>query len=158
MKTLINQLKKDFLDVKFEPGERFTWSPENQVVIYKITSPPDPVAIWSLLHEVGHALLVHNDYQTDFELVQMEAAAWQKAEELGKKYSYKINTEHIQDCLDTYRDWLYKRSLCPACSLSSLQVDSKTYRCFNCGSEWQVSKSKLCRPYRRSLRNAQAIN
>ena len=75
--------------------------------------------------------------------------AWHKAQELGDKYGYKIDLDHIQDCLDTYRDWLYKRSLCPFCSTSSLQSDERTYKCFNCGSQWHVSKSKLCRPYRR---------
>lgn len=150
MLKLISQLEKDFPDLTFKAGERFTWSPENQSVIYKISDTPKSVEIWSLLHEVGHALLGHNTYETDFELVQMEAAAWQKAEELGKIYGHGIDQEHVQDCLDTYRDWLYRRSLCPACSLSSLQIDSRTYRCFNCGSEWQVSKSKLCRPYRLS--------
>lgn len=148
MKTLINQLEKDYPDLKFESGERFTWSPENQAVIYKISLSSDPVTVWSLLHEVSHALLGHNDYQTDFELVQMEAAAWEKAEELAEKYNHKIDQEHVQDCLDTYRDWLHKRSLCPECALSSLQIDGSTYRCFNCGAEWQVSKSKLCRSYR----------
>src|SRR3990167_1118365 len=148
MKTLISQLQKDYPKIEFKAGDRFIWSPERQVVVFKTTGAADPVAIWSLLHEVGHALLSHNTYKTDFNLVQLEVDAWHKAQELGEKYGHKIDADHIQDCLDTYRDWLYKRSLCPSCSTSSLQSDEYTYKCFNCGSQWHVSKSKLCRPYR----------
>ena len=148
MKNLVKKLKKDYPDIKFEGGDRFTWSPERQIVVFKTTSVGDKVAVWSLLHEVGHALLGHSTYKSDFNLVQLESEAWQKAKELGTLYGYEIDPEHIEDCLDTYRDWLYKRSLCPACSTSSLQSDERTYKCFNCGAEWHVSKSKLCRPYR----------
>ncbi len=149
MKKLINRLKVEYPGVNFELGDRFTWSPEHQTVFYKASTPADIVDSWSLLHEVGHAILKHNNYKTDFELVQMEAAAWQKALALSKKYEVKIDQDHVQDCLDTYRDWLHKRSLCPECSLSSLQIDEKTYKCLNCSAQWQVSKSKLCRSYRR---------
>jgi hypothetical protein len=150
MKTLLKKLRHDFPALSFTQGPRFVWSPVTHQVLYKKSvEPDDTTAIWALLHEVGHAVLGHGKYGTDFELVQLESAAWVEAEKLAKRYDHEIDPEHIQDCLDTYRDWLYQRSTCPACTVCSLQTDSKTYTCFNCGTVWRVSKSRLCRAYRR---------
>lgn len=155
MKTLISQLQKDYPKIEFEAGDRFIWSPERQIVVFKTTEAVDPVAIWSLLHEVGHALLDHSIYESDFHLLKMEVKAWEKAKELGAKYNHQIDEDHIQDCLDTYRDWLYKRSSCPECLNCSLQIDNRTYSCFNCGASWHVSLSRLCRPYRKTATGKQ---
>lgn len=150
MDKLLKKLKYSFPDLQFEPGSRFTWSPKTRHIIYKQgSSAKDLVAVWALLHEVGHALLDHNTYKSDFELLSLEMAAWQKARSVATDFDYKIDEDHIQDCLDTYRDWLYQRSTCPTCTSCSLQIDNKTYCCFNCGGTWQVSASRLCRPYRR---------
>lgn len=150
MKSLLTKLRRDFPSINFVAGERFVWSPATSQVLYKkSTTEDEEAAIWALLHEVGHALLDHGKYGSDFELVQLESAAWAEAENLAKRYGHLIDPDHIQDCLDTYRDWLYQRSTCPACTACSLQSDSKTYSCFNCGTTWQVSKSRLCRAYRR---------
>jgi hypothetical protein len=52
--------------------------------------------------------------------------------------------------LDTYRDWLYKRSICPTCTAKCLQQgDFVHYRCFNCHTTWRVTASRFCRAYRR---------
>jgi hypothetical protein len=148
MEKLLATLKKDFPRLSFAPAEVFSWSSRKQTVNYAL-SPADPTqAVWSLLHEMGHALLGHTTYQTDFELVKLEAAAWDKAAALGQQYGHLIDIDHIQDCLDTYRDWLHQRSTCPTCTITSLQKDQHTYSCYNCGTEWHVSRSKLCRPYR----------
>ena len=149
MQETLAKLKKDFPDLAFEPGQAFYWSPRGQKVFFKPVDNRDQVAVWSLLHEVGHALLGHKDYETDFELVQMEMQAWTKAEELAKDYGHSIDLNHIQDCLDTYREWLYQRSTCPTCLNCSLQSDSRSYQCFNCSTIWHVSASRMCRPYRR---------
>jgi hypothetical protein len=106
------------------------------------------MAAWSLLHEVGHALLDHQSYDSDLELVEMESLAWQKAKEVGVAYGHTIDEDHIQDCIDTYRDWLHQRSACPNCDNRSLQQDARHYKCFNCGQTWAVSASRFCRPYR----------
>ena len=150
MEKILSKLKKRFPALSFRAGGRFTWSPKTKQIIYKEDSlSTDRIAVWSLLHEVGHALLGHSTYNSDFELLSLETAAWQKAKELAPAYNQEIDEDHIQDCLDTYRDWLYQRSTCPTCTSCSLQIDSKTYCCFNCGGSWQVSSSRLCRPYRR---------
>ncbi len=149
MQRLLNSLRADYPDIRFIEGEAFFWSPKDASVSYaKISTQPE-ISTWSLLHEVSHGILGHTDYKTDFELVRLEAEAWQHARKLGAKYDIKIDPEHIEDCLDTYRDWLHRRSTCPSCGTVSAQEDSKTYRCFNCKTSWHVSNSRFCRPYRR---------
>lgn len=148
MDELLARLQTDFPKIGFAASDIFSWSSRKQTVNYAV-APTDPVhAIWSLLHEMGHALLKHTTYQTDFELVKLEAAAWDKAARLGKKYGHVIDGDHIQDCIDTYRDWLHQRSTCPRCTITSLQKDMHTYCCYNCNTEWRVSRTRLCRPYR----------
>ncbi len=149
MRTLIKKLPKDFPALTFEPGADFCWSPKTKTVVYATTVEDETVAAWSLLHEVAHALLDHNRYGSDFELLHLEAAAWHKAAELAKAYDYMIDGDHIQDCLDTYRDWLHQRSTCPVCGTTSLQETSRKYRCHNCSTSWTVTASRFCRPYRR---------
>ncbi len=108
--------------------------------------------MWSLLHETGHALLGHHSYKADFELLKLELAAWERARQIGQEVDVDIDENHIQDCLDTYRDWLYKRSICPSCGTKCLQQDDFThYSCFNCRAVWRVSASRFARSYRRQL-------
>ncbi len=148
MNQLIITLSKQFPDISFVPGTTFTWSPKQNRIIYRESASGDTAA-WSLLHEVGHALLRHQDFDSDFDLLVMEMEAWERAKALATTHNIVIDADHIEDCLDTYRDWLYQRSTCPTCTSSSLQVDKRTYECFNCGMEWHVSSSRHCRPYRR---------
>ena len=149
MQELLEQLRKDYPDIQFIEGKAFYWSPKDRSVTYGGASTQPLVACWSLLHEVSHGILGHTTYHSDFELMGLEVEAWQKASKLAKKYDYKISPEHIQDCLDTYRDWLHRRSTCPTCGTVSIQKDPKTYECFNCRTSWHVSSSRFCRPYRR---------
>jgi hypothetical protein len=148
MQQIITKLKNLFPALSYKPGELFCWSPETDEIIYK-EDAEGARAIWSLLHETGHALLEHAAYKADFELLKLEVAAWDKARELAEKLDLEIDENHIQDCLDTYRDWLYKRSICPKCTAKCLQQnDYVHYRCFNCHTMWRVSASRFCRAYR----------
>jgi hypothetical protein len=146
MQALLEGLTKDFPDLSFKIGSDFYWSPSEQVVYY--TDKHKPSDAWTLLHEASHGLLQHKTFRSDFELLQLELEAWEKAKQLARKYRIKINYMHIEDCLDTYRDWLHKRSLCPTCNMKSLQTSCSTYNCLNCNSQWSVSSNRLCRPYR----------
>jgi hypothetical protein len=157
MEELLIKLKIDYPKISFELGEAFFWSPKNRTITYTAASTMPEVAVWSLLHELSHGILNHKFYYSDFELMKLEVEAWQKARQLAKKYGYKIDPEHIQDCLDTYRDWLHGRSTCPTCSTVSIQQDENTYKCFNCDTVWRVSNSRFCRPYRRTHKPAQKI-
>ncbi len=149
MDSLLVRLQKAFPGLLFSPGDQFCWSPKIGTIIYKNSGKSSPISAWSLLHEVGHALLHHHNYESDLQLLEMESQAWEKAQEIGKIYNYQIDPNHIEDCMDTYRDWLHQRSACPNCSTRSLQQDARNYRCFNCGQTWSVSSSRFCRPYRR---------
>ena len=148
MHKLLLTLEKDFPGLQFAQGEAFCWSPKTRTVIYG-KSKASPDAEWALLHEVGHALLEHHSYASDLELIGLESQAWEKAKVLGQKYGYQIDIDHIEDCMDTYRDWLHQRSACPVCATQSLQQDAQHYQCFNCGQTWTVTGSRFCRPYRR---------
>jgi hypothetical protein len=148
MQTLLAKLQEAFPDLRFTPGRQFSWSPESGEVFYKSTAK-GPKARWSLLHETGHALLEHKTYRADFELLRLEIAAWERARDLADDFGIEIDEDHIEDCLDTYRDWLYKRSICPTCNAKCLQQDDIVhYRCFNCHTVWRVTANRFCRAYR----------
>lgn len=150
MQKLLQSVKAAYPALEFIQGDAFSWSPKDRTVTYAHRGSDETPAEWSLLHELAHALLDHQTYETDFELLLLEATAWHKAKALGVEYDIAIDEEHIQDCLDTYRDWLYQRSCCPSCTNTSLQQDAVTYKCFNCGASWTVTSSRFCRPYRLS--------
>lgn len=154
MEKIISLLVQKYPSISFVEGKTFYWSPETSEVFYGKSEAEDSSAIWSLLHETGHAVLGHKSYQADFELIKLEMLAWEKAKELSKILKLpSINEDHIQDCLDTYRDWLYARSVCPYCNTKSLQQSNlNRYRCFNCHSTWKVTPSRFCRAYR-SVKN-----
>lgn len=140
--NLLPILKKDFPDISFEPGESFSWSPRDNRVYYTTHHSNADHGVWALLHELAHATLGHNVYNSDFDLLKLESITWQQAKNIAKKYGVTINSEHIQDCLDTYRDWLHCRAICPNCTLVSLQRSDGLYQCFNCKTVWKVPKSR----------------
>lgn len=146
----VARIARDYPQFKFLPGAQEHWSPRTNTITYNESEPADELR-YGLLHELAHALLGHNTYSTDFELLKLEAEAWDLAVKTGKKYGIKLDDGHIQDCLDTYRDWLHRRSKCPACGMHVLQKDSNSYQCFNCGTAWQVSQRRFARAYRRKL-------
>ena len=154
MRSLLAKLQAEYPQLRFTAGEQFCWSPETAEIFY-IKNARGQKAQWSLLHETGHALLEHTTYQADFELLRLEVEAWHEAQKLAKTLDITIDEDHIQDCLDTYRDWLYRRSICPDCHTKCLQQDNQAaYRCFNCHTVWKVSASRFCRSYRRALKPA----
>lgn len=148
MDKLLLELRKDFPGLDFASGEAFCWSPKTNTVMYNDRGQEEADG-WALLHEVGHAVLNHHNYSSDLELISLESKAWAEAKRLGEKYGHTIDPDHIEDCMDTYRDWLHQRSACPTCDTRSLQQDASHYRCHNCGQIWAVTASRFCRPYRR---------
>ncbi len=151
MEAFINRLIADFPELTFTAGQAHYWCPATGEVFYKLTTPGSRKDKWSLLHEVSHGLLGHTAYKTDLELLQLEVSAWDRAQQLAHKYRLRISNAYVQDCLDTYRDWLYRRCVCPHCGTQNLQSDSgQSYLCYNCHTEWRVSTSRFSRAYRRS--------
>lgn len=148
MQPLIKRLNQLYPLLIYKPGKIFCWSPETNEIFYKMKSSKLSDK-WSLLHETGHAVLKHSYYKGDFELIKMEVAAWQEAKIIAQKFKITVDEDYIEDCIDTYRDWLHKRSICPNCKTKALQQDDFIhYRCFNCQTIWKVSDSRFCRAYR----------
>jgi ribosomal protein S27AE len=149
---MFDRLARMFPDLQFCSGEQYCWSPAEKKITYCLNDSEDSdEAVWALLHETGHAALNHSGYKSDYELLKMEIDAWEKAKDLAGELGLNISEEHIQDCLDSYRDWLYRRSICPECGTKTIQNDSANrYSCYNCHTDWQVSPSRFCRAYRSS--------
>lgn len=150
MERMLLRLQQDFPDISFTSGKVLHWSPNTCTIFYN--ENPTTEDLWGLLHEVGHAIFEHKNYTSDMDLLKKEIAAWKKAYEVSGKYQLQIDQEHIEACLDTYRDWLHKRSTCPACRSHGIEQHTGLYRCLNCKTTWEVTPSRFCRPYRR-IRN-----
>lgn len=146
MDTLLNTLRNDYPTINFIIGTHCFWSPQNQTITY--TEDKNKESVWGVLHELGHALLGHTTYKTDAELVQKEMLAWEKAHELAEAYGVTLDDEYVQDCLDSYRDWINKRSTCPTCGVKTVSTGSNIYKCFNCQASWAVTPARHHRPYR----------
>src|SRR4051794_30955059 len=100
-KELVDKLSIDYPDFKFKTGRQEHWSPKTQTITYNPDEPHEQFS-YALLHELAHAILGHNTYGSDFELLKLESEAWILAAKLGKSYGIAISDEHIQNCLDTY--------------------------------------------------------
>lgn len=137
--SLVSQLARDYPALTFTPGERFYWNPEHRTIYY-VAQSNDAA---SLLHEVAHGILVHRDFIRDIELLEMERDAWDYASAtLAPRYGITIDADAIQTNLDTYRDWLHMRSICPACHATGVQIKQRIYRCLACRSEWTVNDAR----------------
>ena len=128
MNSFINKLKSDYPDFRFKTGTKFAFRPPKTIIL----GPYEP--FWELLalHEVSHAILKHYRFKLDVERLKMENAAWDQAKTLAKQYNIKINEDFIQDQLDTYRNWLHKKSRCPKCGLTRYQSQDGIYHCPHC--------------------------
>lgn len=125
----------------FQRGETFRWDHTACVIYFD----PDVAHAESyLLHEFGHALLAHTTYTRDIELIAIERAAWEKAAKLAPEYGIAIDTELIENTLDTYRDWLHARSRCPQCTATGIQTSSHSYRCLACTQSWRTNEARTC--------------
>lgn len=140
--SFLPRITADHARYTFTPGDHFRWSADTHKITY---DPTDTHAKEHILHELAHALLGHNDYDRDIELIGIERDAWQYAKDnLGPKYGVTIHEQTIQGSLDTYRDWLHARSTCPNCQATGLQYKKYHYRCIACRHIWRVNDSRLC--------------
>ena len=142
--------KTTAVNINYQAADSYYWSPKNNTVFYQENDQSE-VGRWTLLHETCHGLLQHTSYVTDFDLIRLELDAWEEAKVLAKSFNINIDEDHVQDCLDSYRDWQYKRSICPHCNLGGIQTDAKTYTCIFCERSWTVSKERFFRPYRKKV-------
>lgn len=138
--SILKILKIDYPDLIFVEDESFSWSPATKVIRYK-----NQDSEWEkLFHEVGHAIMNHNQYTYDIGLLANEREAWQKAKEIAKLYKLKILQTIIEAELDTYRKWLGDRSTCPNCQSTGIQANANFYACPTCSQQWKVNDAKLC--------------
>ncbi len=149
--NLLIVFKSRFPDITFKPGTHFAWSPKNSTITYVKDSSNEESNAYALIHEVAHAELGHLSFSDDFGLLALEVAAWNHAKGLATSVNVAIDEDYVQDCLDTYRDWLHARATCPSCGIVSLQVNEAAYSCFNCRTSWKVPKSQACRVSRRVI-------
>lgn len=151
-------LRKTYPEFSYEAGDTFRWSPATKAITYINERLSKPDGQLSLLHEICHGLLGHQDYTSDLELIRMEVAAWRKTRTVARSLDLKVNEGNIEHCLDTYRDWLFARSRCPTCNQTGLQRSDLTYRCFICNESWQVPARQIClvKRYRKGELSSQA--
>lgn len=148
-KSLLKQLASDFPTLHFVPGDEYRWSSSEKTVYFDQHGPENAPL---LLHEAAHGILGHEAYTRDIELIRLEREAWTKAEELGQKYNSVISEDTREDALDSYREWLHARSLCPSCTQNGIQVAPDRYACILCHGEWQVNEAKQCGLRRKRLK------
>ena len=143
---LVTRIQNDYPMFKFAPSDKAYWSPTEQKIYYT----NDDI---QTLHELGHAISGHSEYRQDIELLQIERAAWDKAQELAPAYELEINDDTIEQALDTYRDWLHQLSRCPKCGQTGLQnADTLNYRCPNCQHTWRATTGKTTQTKRLSAK------
>jgi hypothetical protein len=140
-KTLANRLRVAFSQYTFATGDTCRWTPATRTIFYVPTTQPKH--LWDLLHEIAHAELGHITYGLDVTLVHCEAQAWALAAQLAPQFGFAIDDDYLQDSLDTYRNWLYKRSTCPDCGQTGLQTKN-TYSCINCKCSWRANEARIC--------------
>lgn len=132
----MERLRADYPNFEFTSSEAPHWNMAEHTIYYNTDDA-------TTLHELGHALLGHHSYGQDIELIQMERAAWNKACELAPKYGIEISADDVEAALDSYRDWLYRRSLCPTCGQCGIQsAENYCYTCPNCHTTWRASSGK----------------
>jgi hypothetical protein len=134
------QLKSSFPNISFQIAKDFFWSPSEKTVYYDEKS--DEIEL--LFHETGHALLGHSNFDSDIKLISMERDAWEKAQSIARDFNIEISDELVQENLDSYRDWLHKRSTCPDCSAVGMQTDKALFHCPACNNSWKVNPAINC--------------
>ena len=126
--ALVKRLEVDYPDLKFKEGRKFAFRPPKTITV----GPEEPNAELLLLHELGHALCGHRNFDTDIGRLRMEVEAWEKARDLAEIYGVKFDEEVMESELDTYRDWLHQKSRCPKCGLTQFETPDGQYHCPKC--------------------------
>lgn len=145
----LDTITSHFPQFSFIKSDDFRWSAESNTIFY---NPEADHAVAFLLHELGHALLNHQSYAQDIELLTIERDAWQLAvDQLSQQFNHAIDEQLVQDNLDTYREWLHSRSVCPSCSMTGLQSMRGAYSCLACGTRWKSNEARHCALRRHTL-------
>lgn len=141
-------ISEDFPTINFKADDEFYWSAQINTVFYVENELNKKSGIYRLFHEIGHALSNHQTFSSGIQLIKLESEAWLKAKEIAERYNLNISDDQIEKCLDSYRDWLHLRSICPECSIVGVEANPSQYRCFNCLQNWKVPVNQRSRNYR----------
>lgn len=147
---MFNKIIKEYQELNFISGEAFSWNPQNKTITYRQKENDDNF-LASLMHEIAHAKLNHSFFKYDINLLKMERDAWAMASLLIENFRTSLDQNYVEDCMDSYRDWLYSRSKCPKCHYLGIQSDINTYSCIYCSIAWRVPDSRLCTIKRKIL-------
>ena len=126
--VLLDRLKHDYPEVRFVRGEKFLFRPPRTIVLAGGESNDSLL----ILHEMGHYLCGHRDFTTDARRIKMEREAWTRARDLCVYYGVEYDEGIVEQELDTYREWLDKKSRCPSCGLTRFQTPDGDYHCPRC--------------------------
>lgn len=144
---LRRDLVRVYPELKFRAGKKFTFRPPRTIIYEPWSADSADFGQKSserdcgseqnnyclqLLHEVGHALSEHRDYRVDVERVKMEREAWERARGLCEEYNVWYDEEFVEEEMDTYREWLHRRSKCRECGLTRYQTLDGKYHCPRC--------------------------
>lgn len=138
LSQLITNLRLAYPDLIIAAGDRFRFHPP-RTIFYPKNPPATTAPCLYLLHEVGHYLQKDQNYTTDLELLQLESRAWANAKTLCQKFQITWDQTFAEHCLDSYRDWLHNRSLCPNCLINGYSDPSGLYHCPLCAKTWRHS-------------------
>ena len=127
-KVLFDKVQSDYPELRFMKGRKFLYRPPKTIIV----GPDEPNDSLLLLHEVGHALCGHHNFHTQIERLRMEREAWEKAKEICGRYGVVYDETAAEQELDTYREYLDKKSRCPKCGLTRFQDASGKYYCPAC--------------------------
>ncbi len=130
IKKLIKMVQHDYPQFRVIEGKKFAFRPPKTIIV----GPFAPFCELTFLHELGHALCGHKCFRLDLERIKIENEAWDKAKALAAIYKVPIDEDYIQDELDSYREWLHKKSRCPNCGLTRYQTTDSLYHCPRCES------------------------
>lgn len=147
--SIISSIISQYPQFIFQESDTFKWSPNENTIYYKSS---DKNSVTLLIHELAHALMGHETYNSDIQLLSIERKAWDGAIELAKQFNCSISDEIIESNLDTYRNWLHERSTCPKCTATGMQIKKNTYSCLACSNQWKVNLAKNCGLKRRNIK------
>ena len=146
---LLSKITGQLDKVSFQSSSDFHWDPVDKTIWYVEDVLDSRHGQLLLIHEVGHALLGHQEFNSDIDLLKKEVLAWVEARQIAQTCQIGFDEELVEQCLNTYRQWIDKRSTCPECQQTGYQ-SSGTYHCFNCNHRWRVSNSQTTRVCRLS--------
>ena len=145
------ELISAFNQYRFLPAGYFSYDAADDIINYDPIRLKHPTGKVSLLHEISHCELGHFYYRYDMELLMMEIAAWHHTKKLANEHCIELDAAYVQECIESYDNWVSKRGCCPECDNFCLESHENQFSCFVCGTRWSVSSQPQKRIQRRKI-------